>query len=178
MRKTTNAENRKPFEKKWLPRRITATAFLAAMFSLLPLAIHAQSPPMVWSEQISGPQGFSDPGSQGVALDQQDNFYFAASFASQTFVIGNQTLTNRSANAGGFSANNGFIAKFSKAGNFLWARQIGGSYSDWANTCATDDSGDVFVTGIFESTNVVLDGIALTNPTLGIGSCFLAKYDP
>ena len=174
MRKTTNAENRKPFENKWLPRRITATAFLAAMFSLLPLAIHAQSPPVVWSRQIAGPYQTSQ--NAGLALDGQDNFYYAANFGPRTFLIGNQTLTNRSAYANSWGEN-GFIAKFSKSGDFLWVQQIGGTWSDGPAGCATDAGGNVFVTGAFASSNVVFGGTVLTNTMPDVASCFLAKYD-
>jgi hypothetical protein len=127
---------------------------------------------------ISGPYQFCQ--NEGLALDQRDNIYFAANFTSQLLMIGNQTLTNRSAMAGsgGGGAGNGFLAKFSKAGDCLWARQIGGTGSDGTAGCATDANGNVFVTGGFSSTNVVLGGAVLTNPMPEAACCFLAKYDP
>ena len=175
MRKKNNAENHKSFEIKWLPNRIATKAFLVVLFNLLPWAIRAQSPAVVWSEPISGPYYWYVYA--GVALDQQDDFYYAGSFATPVFPIGSQTLTNRSLYDED-SAQNGFIAKFSKAGNFLWVRQIGGTRVDEANGCATDTNGNVFVTGSVGSTNVVLDGAVLTNSAPDMSSCFLIKYDP
>lgn len=147
-------------------------------FGLLPSAGLAQSPPVVWSKSIAGP--FQTSQFAGIALDQQDNFYFTASFTPQTIIIGNQTLTNRSAYAGTGVGGNGFVAKFSRTGDLLWAREIGGTRFDNANTCTADANGNVFVTGAFSSPNIDLNGVVLTNSpqNTNTASCFLAKYDP
>jgi Beta-propeller repeat len=170
MRKSNFTKNRGPFRSEGLPQRNAVATLLVFLFCLLPLSIHAQSPPVVWSEPIAGPNAYAN--GSGVALDRQDNIYYVSSFVSQTFAVGNQTLTNR----GGLW--NGFISKFSKTGDFFWVRQIGGNYSDWPAACATDANGNVFVTGVFSSTNLVLGDTVLTNSLTGTQSCFLAEYDP
>ncbi len=43
-----------------------------------------------------------------------------------------------------------FITKFDPAGHLLWAKQIGGPIYDYATAIATDDSGNVYVTGQFQ----------------------------
>jgi hypothetical protein len=175
MRKLIAAKHRKPFRTNCLPQQKAIAAFLAVLFGLLPASVRAQSPPVVWSKLISGPY-YVCP-SEGIALDQQDNFYYASGFATPFISIGTQTLTNRSAYPEQL-AQNGFIAKFSKGGDFLWVRQIGGTGVDVAGPCATDPNGNVFVTGFIGSTNVLLGSTLLTNSMPRWSSCFLAKYDP
>jgi hypothetical protein len=174
MRKPITIKCAKLCAGTWLVPRKAIAHFLAAVFCVLALQSRAQSPPVVWSKQIAGP--FQTSQNAGVALDQQDNFYYAANFVPRTFTIGNQTLTNRSAYAG-YWAENGFIAKFSRAGDFLWVRQIGGTWSDGPTACATDADGSVLVTGAFASSNVVFGGTVLTNSAQDVASCFLVKYD-
>ena len=43
-----------------------------------------------------------------------------------------------------------FIAKFDTAGNFLWARQMGGASDDVIYSMALDGSGNLFTTGSFQ----------------------------
>ncbi len=136
------------------------------------LSAGAQPPPIAWSKQISGPYGAL--GNMGVALDGHNNLYVAAAFNPLQFNIGNQTLTNRSVAAGTFGQN-GFLAKFSGTGDFLWARQIGGTWNDQANACATDSAGNIYVTGMCGSTNLDIDGVQLS--TSAGSFCFIAKYD-
>lgn len=174
MRKTEKSENRKPLQINGLFHGVSTALCGTVLFCMVAGRIDAQSPPVVWNRQIAGPFGTCQYA--GVALDQQDDFYFTASFVPQTFLIGNQTLTNRAMYAG-LWAQNGFLAKYSRTGDFIWSRQIGGTGSDNANYCATDASGNIFVTGTFSSSNVILGGVVLTNLTANTASCFLAKYD-
>src|SRR5580698_7670073 len=146
MRKLNSKRKRKLFQTNCLHQQSAIAAFLAVLFGLLPASLRAQSPPVVWSRLITGPY-YASQGDIGIALDQQDNFYYAGGFATQLFPVGNQTLTNWST-YGEAAAQNGFIAKFSKTGDFLWVRQIGGTRFDAAGPCATDANGDVLVTGV------------------------------
>jgi hypothetical protein len=176
MRKSSEVVNRKAFETSQLFQRATITALLVVLFGLLSSPVLAQSPPVVWSKPITGFFYWRAEG-LGIALDQQDDFYFAASFATPFIPIGTQTLTNRSVYLES-QAQNAFITKFSKTGDFLWVRQIGGTGVDEAGPCATDASGNVFVTGFIGSTNVLLGSTLLTNSMPHWSSCFLANYDP
>ncbi|MDP1799880.1 MAG: SBBP repeat-containing protein [Bacteroidota bacterium] len=44
-----------------------------------------------------------------------------------------------------------FVSKLSSAGNFVWAKQIGGPGNQIANSIVTDASGNVYTTGSFEN---------------------------
>jgi hypothetical protein len=78
---------------------------------------------------------------------------------------------------GGYDA---FLAKYSSAGSVLWAAQIASIYNDVGQAVATDSSGNVFVTGWYNSAALTLynagggTGATLTNA--GNNDCFLAKY--
>ena len=48
--------------------------------------------------------------------------------------------------------NDVFIAKLDDLGNFLWAKQFGGTGLDWASSIAVDANGDVYTTGNFSDT--------------------------
>ncbi len=54
-----------------------------------------------------------------------------------------------------FTANGSdiFVAKFDSSGQYRWAKQFkGGSSQDWANGIAVDGSGNVYSTGLFNTT--------------------------
>lgn len=73
-----------------------------------------------------------------------------------------------------------FISKLDASGNFVWAKNMGGNYSDDSNSVALDISGNVYITGAFRG---VADfdpsvGIAnLTNSSTTYTDIFVAKYD-
>jgi hypothetical protein len=175
MKKPDNAGNRKLLQTRRLPQPWRIAGLSTVLFCLLATSVFAQSPPVIWSNKITSGLFFADH-SGGIALDQQDNFFVYSEFNSYfgpLVTIGNQTLTNRG------SMYNGLISNFSKNGDFLWVQQIGGTYEDYPLACATDAGGNVFVTGILGSTNMVIGSTVLTNALqIGTETCFLAKYDP
>ncbi|MDC0673977.1 SBBP repeat-containing protein [Nannocystis radixulma] len=63
-----------------------------------------------------------------------------------------------------------FVAKFDADGTKLWTRQFGLEYGDYAAAVATDDAGDIYVTG---SVSGSLDG----NPYHGFGDLLVMKFD-
>jgi len=45
-----------------------------------------------------------------------------------------------------------FVHKFDDEGNFIWARHFKGTNDDYARDIAVDDSGNVYITGMFQDT--------------------------
>ena len=104
-----------------------------------------------------------------IAVDALTNVYVSGYFQSPTVLIGNVTLTNA-------GMGNLFTAKYDADGNLLWARSAGGNSYDAAHGVAADATGNVYVTGLFSSTNAVFGAVTLTN--LSITEMFVAKYSP
>ncbi|MCH8902404.1 MAG: T9SS type A sorting domain-containing protein [Bacteroidetes bacterium] len=72
-----------------------------------------------------------------------------------------------------------FFAKYDANGNYLWAKNIGGVYSDYGWAITTDNSGNVLITGYFLDTVDFDPGAGTANLTSKGASrnIFFAKYD-
>jgi len=68
-----------------------------------------------------------------------------------------------------------FVAKLDPKGHFLWAHSLGGSLIDRGYGVACDAAGNAYVTGHYQSTDVMVEGKAL--PNAGDYDIFVAKYD-
>jgi hypothetical protein len=71
-----------------------------------------------------------------------------------------------------------YIQKLDTAGNFIWAKRIGGSGSDGANAIVVDDSGNLYITGVFYGT-VDFDPNSGVNTVVAQGAynSFVLKLD-
>jgi hypothetical protein len=67
------------------------------------------------------------------------------------------------------------IASFGQTQNWLWAKSMGGSNSDYGQSVATDVKGNVYITGYFSSPSITFGSTVLTNA--GKNDFFIAKYD-
>ncbi len=70
----------------------------------------------------------------------------------------------------------GFLMKFTDAGQKVWGIYYGGSQEDGATFCSTDNSGNIFITGYTYSTNNIAQG-GFQNVNNGGRDCFLAKFN-
>ncbi len=102
----------------------------------------------------------------GIAVDASGNSYVTGYFDSDA-TFGSTTLTNN----GGYDI---FVAKLDSSGNWLWAKNAGGTGTDWGNGIAVDASGNSYVTGYFQSTATFGD-ITLTSN--GGADIFITKLD-
>ena len=118
----------------------------------------------------TGLNGLGDTGEDrefGIAVDGSGNVYVIGHFRGDTAIFGSTTLTN----AGSYDI---FIAKLNVSGDFLWAKQAGGSSYDYGYGIAVDSSGNVYVTGDFSDT-ATFGSATLTS--LGWGDIFIAKLN-
>jgi len=107
-------------------------------------------PGLTWATYFGGDsteQGYS------VALDQTGNVYLAGITNTPTGIATKGAYQTKLAGGVNYDA---FLAKFSSAGKLIWATYYGGDSSDYATTCAVDNSGNIFMTGYTNSP----DGIA------------------
>ncbi|MFA5498544.1 MAG: SBBP repeat-containing protein [Candidatus Cloacimonadia bacterium] len=103
-----------------------------------------------------------------IAVDAEGNSYVNGSFKG-TSTFGTTVLTN-----------NGwadiFVSKLDTDGNWLWAKQAGGTADDYGYAIAVDAYGNSYVTGEFRSTATFGD-TSLTSSS-AYSDIFVAKMDP
>lgn len=100
----------------------------------------------VWAKHISLPGG---GGMQSLAIDSLSNIYFTGDFLGTADFDPGPNVYNLTYNGGNGDV---FIEKLDSAGNFQWAKQVGGSSDDWGQGIAIDLWGNVAVTGYFGDT--------------------------
>ncbi len=128
---------------------------------------------VLWAKKQTGGGTGSDE-ARGVAADASGNVIVTGTFIGSNIVFGTTTLTN----AGGGNSPDMFIVKYDPNGNVLWAKKqtAGGTASDVAKSVAADPSGNVIVTGNFDSPSITFETTTLTNA--GANDVFTVKYDP
>jgi len=134
----------------------------------------AQSPEWLWAKRAGGT---GSDGATAVATDAMGNSFIAGNFQSNSFSIGDSTFTNPTGAGGDI-----FLAKYDVNGNVLWAKRAhegSGGYFDAVTSLATDASGNVYMSGYFETAIITFDTITLTNTaTMAFdNNIFLVKYD-
>ena len=131
------------------------TLAVSSVVLFLFAAAHAEAPyPLAWSHQ------FGDSGFDRAYRVSPDNL-------GNVCVVGYTDGDLWGPNAGW---GDGFLCKYDVDGNVLWAHQMGGAESDNALGVSADTSGNIYVSGL---TNSSLDG-----PSAGGIDAFVRKYDP
>lgn len=139
--------------------------------------LHAQS--FEWVKQFGAA---SSQAASGIALDKKDNVYTTGIFRGTVDFdpgLGPQNVfTLSSINAG---RNDIFISKLDAAGNFVWAKQIGGgtnSTGNFSNAVAVDDSGYIYIVGRYSPGTVDFDPGPLSySLTATSARVFILKLD-
>lgn len=109
---------------------------------------------------------------QGICTDGSGNIFATGWYTSPTINFGTGTLTNS-----GSSSNEIFVVKYDANGNALWSKSAGGTNYDAAYACATDQTGNVYVTGSFASASIDFGSGPLPNTQTGFHDFFITKYD-
>ncbi len=117
----------------------------------------------LWAKQ-SGYSG--DDKGYCIAIDSMHNSYVAGSFT------GDMSFSETTLESTGDSSI--FVTKLSTNGEWLWAKQTGGSGGIWSRQISTDSSGNSIVTGAFNGT-ITFDSVTLTSA--GSYDVFIAKLD-
>ncbi len=83
-----------------------------------------------------------------IAIDSEDYIYAVGIFSYESFLNPSSTSESLISN-GGFD---GYINKFDSIGNFVWAKQIGGSGEDKINSIEVDNLDNIITVGQFKNT--------------------------
>ena len=126
---------------------------------------------VLWTKSAGG-IGFEY--SSGLTTDANGNVYITGSFNSDTIKFGTTSLVN-SNNSGNYT--DIFIAKYDASGNMLWAKKAGNTNNDVASSAATDASGNVYITGYFQSASITFGNTTLSNTAAPYEDLFIVKYD-
>lgn len=125
----------------------------------------------IWMKGING--GNAAMGNS-ILKDSNGNIYVAG-FFTQTGDFdpgaGVFTLTNA-------GLNDGFLSKLDSNGNFVWAKQYGGSSYDRCKDIGIDALGNIYITGFFDGTVDFDPNINVFNlTTISTQQCFITKVD-
>ncbi len=129
----------------------------------------------LWAKSMGGS---NDDYGYGVAVDGSGNVYVTGYSNSATADFNPGGSGGILTNIGEFDV---FVAKYNSAGNFLWAKSMGGNSADQGFGIAVDGSGNVYVTGYFSSVTADFNpggsGGMLSLAGMPSFDVFLAKYD-
>ena len=120
---------------------------------------------VLWAKSSTGS---SFDGGRSVGTDAIGNSYVGGYFNSPSIVFSPFTLNS----TGG---TNIFLTKYDINGNVLWAKRAGGPNIDWIYSLKTDEVGNTYVTGYFQSPTITFGSYTLINT--GNYNVFLVKYD-
>lgn len=135
------------------------------------LVKYAPDGTILWAASAGGN---NDDYITAVSTDRWGNVFVAGYFFSSTITIGGTTLANAGATT---DSSDMFVAKFDSLGNFKWAQKAGGVKDDRINAMMTDISGNVIVTGSFQSSFLAFGTDTVKNSIEGVDKVFLIKYD-
>lgn len=130
----------------------------------------AQTPDWMWAQRAGS---VSNDYSNAVCTDADSNVYITGTFQGSTITFGQHTLQNTSEGFLDF-----FVVKYDAQGNVIWAISDGGAADDFAYGICVDPSGNVFITGYFNSPSIVIGTSILTNVLTAVNApeVFVAKY--
>lgn len=143
------------------------TLFLVTMCLLSTVLSVAQVPNWSWAKSAAG-DNLDE--AQCISTDEDGNVYVTGWFYSSSVTFGTYTLTNSY-----YTGKDIFIAKYDINGNVVWAKSAGGNNDDYATSIKVDNSGNIYITGYFNSDSLNIGSITLL--PLNGSTIFFAKYD-
>lgn len=128
---------------------------------------------LLWAGSMGVPN--SDDKGESIAVDAAGNVYITGNFSGTVdFDPGPSTYTLAAAGAG----SDIFVLKLNTSGNLVWARNMGGTSSEYSYGIAVDASANVYTTGFFNATSDFDPGPATyTIASKGSLDVFVSKLD-
>lgn len=107
-----------------------------------------------------------------LALGPGGGVYVTGDFGSASLTFGSTTVTNTNP-----TARDLFVARYDSSGNPVWATSGGGMSDEQTPKIASDNSGNVFITGRFRSPMMIFGSDTLINIAPSTNNIFFIKYD-
>ncbi len=126
------------------------------------IAKYSTAGKLLWARQGGGTE--SD---KGTAITVKGNAVYVAGTFEGIAYFGDSTFISK-------GITDGFLAKYTLNGDFIWAIQIGGIQQDKIQGVAVDNFDNVVITGSFEKTAYFG---SLSLQTAALSDMFLAKYN-
>ena len=145
---------------------------LTASYYDIFLAKYDASGNYIWAKQLGSTS--SDIG-YSVAVDASGNCYVTGLFSLTVDFDPGTGTANLTAPGGQLT--DIFLAKYDAAGNYVWAKNMGGPGSDRGSSVKIDASGNSYLTGQFTGTADFDPGAGTQMLTATGDDIFLAKYD-
>jgi hypothetical protein len=122
---------------------------------------------VIWANHIGGSQ---NDFATSVSINNAGMICVAGSYASSSLLLGSFNLFN----AGGTDV---FVARYDTAGNVIWAKRIGDSGQEVTNSVSMDQAGNVFISGTYNSLDMIVGSTTLLNSGNCIEEIFIVKFD-
>jgi hypothetical protein len=162
--------NMKLFKKQFMKK------YLIILSLLISFRASSQVPEWQWAQSSAFADSTGTGEGWNVATDVFGNAYVAGFFYFTSLSFGSYTLSPVPSPMGLTYATM-CVAKYDSSGNVLWAKGAGGLGESKAYDVTADASGNVYVTGEFNSNYITFDSDTL-DCVLNGKSIFLVKYDP
>lgn len=126
---------------------------------------------IIWAKSAGG---LSVESAFGIISDNHENIYVTGKFMSTDITFDTISFSNINKGEGDF-----YLAKYDTSGNVKWVRTAGGIRDDFGQSITVDDFGNIYVTGEFQSNEIVFenDTLTVTDISCICGDVFTVKYD-
>lgn len=126
----------------------------------------------VWAKSMGG---ISEDNGRCVRTDRAGNIYLSGYFYGPADFDPGPGIFNLTSNPG---VTNVYVSKLDANGNLIWAKQMGGTGSDYCLSMCLDDFGNIYTTGSFDAIADFDPGPAVFNLTTnGFSDVFISKLD-
>jgi hypothetical protein len=148
------------------------TNYFIYCFILISLLGKAQKPLLQWVKTMGG--SGVNASAPFMTMDNSNNIYTTGYFTGTVDFDPGTGVTNLTS-LGGQDA---YLVKLDGSGNFLWAKSFGGTGNDYSYCVAIDATGNIYLTGNYETTVDFDPGAGITNLTVvGAADIFISKLD-
>ncbi len=117
------------------------------MFFVLNIYGNVNAQSFEWAHQTGSSASVGELGT-GIGSDKFGNIYYTGNFSGTADFDPSPSIFNISS----VGLSDIFLIKVDSAGNFIWAKTIGGSMTDLGGEIAVDSMGNIYLTATFEGT--------------------------